>query len=231
MLKRLKNTEDKTDRQLEENKDNKLAIKSIGQTVKEELSQEAKNMLEKLNNQEKLINHKKIGFRGGNNKDYDFTNFSSLRELFRAIYYGEMLIPVAEREQDDFDNRFELLKDYKPKKDSKYYKLKDNHLINTKKIYDGRKMIIEGFKNKIFPLSNPDYYPEYTSEKDTLSRSSISSDSEDISPRGATDKSDFTADDLDKMYIGNADDLDKFLLDAEKHLDPDLIEKYFFAGL
>ena len=46
-------------------------------------------MLEKLNNQEKLINYKKLGFRGGNNKDYDFTNFSSLRELFRAIYYGE----------------------------------------------------------------------------------------------------------------------------------------------
>ena len=35
-------------------------------------------------------------------------------------------------------------------------------------------------------MSNLDYYREYTSEKDTLSRSSISSDSEDISPRGAT---------------------------------------------
>ena len=79
------------------------------------------------------------------------------------------------------------LKDYKPKKkNSKYYKLKDNLLINAKKFCDGRKMIIEAFKNKIFPLSNPDYYPEYTSEKDTLSRSSISSDSEDISPRAAT---------------------------------------------
>ena len=89
-------------------------------------------------------------------------------------------------------------------------------------------MIIDVFKNKTFPLSNPDYYPEYSSEKDTLSRSSISSDSEDISPRGATDKSDFTADDLDKMYICNADDLNKLFLDTEKYLDPDLIEKYFF---
>ena len=56
LLKRLKNIEDNTDRQLEENKDNQLGINSIGYTVKEELSQEAKNMLEKLNNQEKLIN-------------------------------------------------------------------------------------------------------------------------------------------------------------------------------
>ena len=61
-------------------------------------SQEAKNMLEKLNNQEKLINYKNLRFKGGNNVDYDFTNFSSLRELFRLIYYGEILIPVAERE-------------------------------------------------------------------------------------------------------------------------------------
>ena len=51
MLKRLKDIEDKTNRQLEENKENQLGIKSIGQTVKEELLQEPKNMLEKLNNQ------------------------------------------------------------------------------------------------------------------------------------------------------------------------------------
>ena len=34
LLKRLKNIEDKTDRQLEENKDNRLGIKSIGYTIK-----------------------------------------------------------------------------------------------------------------------------------------------------------------------------------------------------
>ena len=56
LFKRLKNIEDKTDKQLEENKDSQLGAKSIGYTVKEELSQEAKSMLEKLNNQEKLIN-------------------------------------------------------------------------------------------------------------------------------------------------------------------------------
>ena len=89
---------------MEENKDYQLGVKSIGYTVKEKLSQEAKNMLRKLNNQEKFINYKKLSFRGGNNEDYDFTNFSSLRELFRTIYYGEMLMPGAEREQNNYDN-------------------------------------------------------------------------------------------------------------------------------
>ena len=112
-MKRLKNIEDKTDRQLEENKGNKLGVKSIGYAVKEELSQEAKNILEKLNNQEKLINYKKLSFTGGNKKDYDFTNFSSLRELFRTIYYGEILIPGGEREQDEFNESLRLLKEYR----------------------------------------------------------------------------------------------------------------------
>ena len=57
LLKRLKNIEDKTDRQLEANKDNQLGIKSIGYAINEKLSQEAKNMFEKLNNEEKLINY------------------------------------------------------------------------------------------------------------------------------------------------------------------------------
>ena len=35
-------------------------------------------------------------------------------------------------------------------------------------------------------MSKPHCYPEYTSEKDTLSRSSVSSDTQDISLRGAT---------------------------------------------
>ena len=47
LLKRFKNIEDKTDRQLIENKDNQLGIKSVGYIVKEELSQEAKNIIEK----------------------------------------------------------------------------------------------------------------------------------------------------------------------------------------
>ena len=56
---------------MEENKDSQLGIKSIGYTLIKELSQEAKNMLEKLNNQEKIINYKKRYFEGGNNFEYD----------------------------------------------------------------------------------------------------------------------------------------------------------------
>ena len=79
-MKRLKDVEDKTDNQLKENKHNQLGIESIGYAIKEGLSQR-RNMFEKISNQEKLIDHKKLYFRGGNDKDYDFTNFSFLEQL------------------------------------------------------------------------------------------------------------------------------------------------------
>ena len=63
-LKRLKNIEDKTDRQLEENKDSQLDIKSISYTVRQELSQEAENIFEKLDNQENLIDYKNLILQG-----------------------------------------------------------------------------------------------------------------------------------------------------------------------
>ena len=107
-------------------------------------------MIEKLNNHEKLINYKKVGFRGGNNKDYNFTNFSVLREIFRAIYYGEILIPAVDREQDNFHDMNKILKAYRPRKDSKYYGLKQDLVINAQNFYNGREIINEAFKNKIF---------------------------------------------------------------------------------
>ena len=165
-------------------------------------------MLEKLNNQEKLINYKKLYFKGGNKVDYDFTNFSSLRKLFRTIYYGEILIAVAEREQENFDDMIKTLKSYRPRNDSKYYKLKQDLLINAQNVYDGRKMIIEAFKNKISPLSKPYYYPEYGSEKATLSRSNISSDSED---------------ELFKQYA----ELYEAISNVDNKLDSALIRKFF----
>ena len=123
-------------------------------------------------------------------------------------------------------------------------------------MHDGREMIVNAFENKVFPFYSGSYYydlgEEETSESDTVASAKSSPDlsesasprsssdlSKSISPRSSSDLSkrdksdesnefDFTADDLDKMYIGNADDLDKLLLDTEKYLDPDLTKKYFF---
>ena len=113
-------------------------------------------------------------------------------------------------------------------KNSKYHKLKDDISINAQNFYDGRKMIINAFKNEIFPL----VLSGYTSDDDKSLRpdgpTSSFSAADKSNKSNKSDKSDFAADELDKMYIGNADDLDELLLDTEKYLDPNLIEKYFF---
>ena len=109
-------------------------------------------MLKELNNLEKLVNYMKLGFTGCNKKDYNFNNFSLLGELFRAIYYGEILIPTVGRGQDNFNDMIKILKVYRPRKDSKYYELKQDLVINAQIFYDGREMIIEAFKNKPFPF-------------------------------------------------------------------------------
>ena len=212
LLKRLKNIEGKTDRQLEENKDNQSGVKSVIWTVKEKLSQRAKNTLEKLNNQEKLIYYKKLYLKGGNKVDYDFTNVNSLRGLFRTIYYRGILISGAEREQNNFDDIIRILKAYRPRKSSKYYKPKQDLLINAPNFYDGREMVFEAFKNKMFLLSKCHYYPDYVPEEDISSpKSSISSDSED---------------ELLKQY----DQLYKAVSNVDNKLDSELIKKYFNKG-
>ena len=126
-MKKRKNIEEKTDNQLNQNKDNRLAIKSIGYTVKEELSQEAKNMLEKLNNQEKLINYTKRYFKGENNVDYDFSEYRSLKELFKAMYYRNITIEKAERIQEEFDAIIGALK--------KIINQKNKNIKKTKKSF------------------------------------------------------------------------------------------------
>ena len=191
-------------------------MKSIGYTVKEELSQEAKNILEKLNNQEKLIDCRKSNFRRGNNVDYDFSIFRPLRELFRAIYYGEVLIPGAQREQLEFNNMFKLLKRYKPSS-PKYVKSKQNLLIKAQNFYDGREMIINAFKGKIFPLNDLSNYPQYSSEEDT-SPSASDSDSEYIPKR---DKS------PDKTFDFSNKDLNELLVNMGNELDLKIVKKHF----
>ena len=60
-MKRLKNIQDRSGEQLkmtEDKKDNQLGIKSAAHMINEKLSPQAKNILGKLDNQERLIKYK-----------------------------------------------------------------------------------------------------------------------------------------------------------------------------
>ena len=78
-----------------------------------------------------------------------------MKELFKAIYYRNLSIEDAERKQDEFMTIYNALENYGARK-PEYVTAKNNLLINAKNFYDGREMIINAFKNKMFPLS-PDH--------------------------------------------------------------------------
>ena len=125
---------------------------------------------------------------------------------------------------------YAALEKYKPKKEP-YVAKRGKLLTNAKKIYKGREMIIDAFKNEIFPMTPTGF--EGDADKNEVLKRHRDKVNRFPSKKSQlpTTKEDSTADDLDKMYISNADDLDKLLLDAEKYLDTDLIKKYFLASL
>ena len=61
------------------------------------------------------------------------------------------MIEEAEKIQDVFNAVYAALEKYIPKKEP-YIELRQELLINSKNFYDGRKLIIDAFKNKIFPM-------------------------------------------------------------------------------
>ena len=109
-----------------------------------------------------------------------------------------MLIPAIEREQGIFDDKIEELKKYRPRtKDNT--DIKNNLLTNAQNFYDGREMIINAFKKKLFPFYSGNFYEEFKEE-------SSESEGEDKIP--------------DISTLEQIAKLDKFY-------GPDLISKYF----
>ena len=135
---------------IENKKDNQLGIKSAVDIIGERLSPEAENILTRLGNQEKLIKYKWLCFKAYGSITFDFRDYRYLKELFRAIYHRHISIEDAERDKNEFEGTLNALERYDPRKPD-YKTARDSLLINAKNLYDGRKVIIDAFKNKIFP--------------------------------------------------------------------------------
>ena len=161
LLKRLKNIEDKNEEQLNAIK-NKASenIKEGTDLVDQALSLEAKDLIEEIRGTQKDVDYRKSKLRGGNNTDYDFSDYWKFKELFKNLYYKKITIEETEREQDEFDAIIGALENYTPRND-KYIEAKNKLLNNVKEFYEGREKIIEGFKNGIFPFNYDEVYEEW----------------------------------------------------------------------
>ena len=74
---------------------------------------------------------------------------------FRDIYYNSFSMQEAENMQIEFTATLTALEKCRPRK-PEYKKEKLKLLDNAKKLYDGRKIIIDAFKNNVFPLEAED---------------------------------------------------------------------------
>ena len=158
LFKRLKNIEDKNETVLKaENKTGN--IKEVTNFVDQPLSLEAKELIEEIRAIQEDVDYRKLKIRGGNNTDYDFSDYKTCKELFKGLYCKKITIEEAEREQDEFNAIIGVLEDYTPR-NNKYIEAKNKLLNYVKKIYEGREKIIEGFKNEIFPFNCDEAYEE-----------------------------------------------------------------------
>ena len=146
LLKRLKNIEDENK---VKNKVENKNIKEITDFVGQPLSFEAKELINEIKTIQKNVDYRKLKIKGGNNVDYDFSDYRIFKELFRDLYYRNITIDEAESKQEKLNVVLRLLKRYSPKHD-KYVTLKNNLVDNASKFYEGREKIIEGFKNGLF---------------------------------------------------------------------------------
>ena len=102
LFKRLKNIEDKNEKLLEAKNETKN-IKEITDFVDEHLSLEAKDLIEEIRAIKKDVDYRKLKIRGGNNTDYDFSGYKTLKELFRDLYYKTITLDDAEANQIQID--------------------------------------------------------------------------------------------------------------------------------
>ena len=134
LLKRLKNIEDK-------NKVENRDIKEVTDFVDQSLSFEAEELLEEIKTIQENVNYRKLKIKGGNMKDYDFSDYRTFKELFRDLYYRNLTIDEVESKQGEFNTVLHVFKNYSSKHD-KYVTLKNNLV--------GREKIIDRFKNGVF---------------------------------------------------------------------------------
>ena len=88
---------------------------------------------------------------------------------------------------------------------------KDDLVINAQNFFDGREMIIEALKNKLFPFYSGNYYHDLGEEETS------ENNNEDISPRGATAASPRSSLDPSKCSSPINDE----------GIDPKIIKHYF----
>ena len=101
-----------------------------------------KKLIEEIKVIQKDVDCRKLKIRGGNNVDYDFSDYKTFKELFRDLYYKKITIDDVEAKQYEFNTVINALENYIPR-NNKYVEAKNNLLNNVMR---GEKKLLKGLK-------------------------------------------------------------------------------------
>ena len=149
LFKRLKNIEDKNEKLLEVKNNTEGNVKEVNDFVDQPLSYEAKELIEEIKAIQKDVDYRKLKIKGGNNVDYDFSDFKTFKKLFRDLYLKETTIDNVEKKQDEFSAVIDALTSYAPRY-NKYVEVNIKLLNMLKTFTKEEKNLLKDLKTKCF---------------------------------------------------------------------------------
>ena len=109
---------------------------------------EAKEEFNKIKEIEKDVDREKLFYKS--NKKNNLKNFQTIRTFGEDIYGGEVTLEEADKDQSDLVEKInDFIKKTKPKSDKKRQEKEDVEK-NLYNFYEGREMVLNVFKSKIF---------------------------------------------------------------------------------
>ena len=156
--KQIKTIEDQGEKQvktlntLKSDNNNKLTIEDV---IPKSIfaSDEAKEELNKIKEIERNVDREKLLYKASGNT-YDFRKFQTIRTFGKDIYEGQINLEEAVKDQPDLLNK---IKNFSEKMRPKSYKKRQEKEIvsdSLYKLYNGREMVLNGFKRKIFLIKS-----------------------------------------------------------------------------
>ena len=85
LFKRLKNIEDKNEKLLEVKNKTEGNVKEVTDFLDQPLSFEAKELIEEIKAIQKDVDYRKLKIKGGNNVDYDFSDYKTFKEFLEIF--------------------------------------------------------------------------------------------------------------------------------------------------
>ena len=145
LLKRLKNIEDKNEKQLDTNSKSLKSISYFNQ-----LSTEAKELFEKIKKEINNIDSENFVCVKTDGTILNFNKFKNSLDLASNIYRNKNLLKNAENEQNEIKILLNQLRNCNPTKLKKTNAKKET-LSAAEKLLNNRQEVIDAFKKGIFP--------------------------------------------------------------------------------